>query len=113
MSVTPTPVDELGVVPEGETPEEALRRVERENDKASHVAWQPRHYLTKLQLRDQVAALQALLAVRPPAERLVELEKERQGLELLLQGTQRENERAMLEVERCVARACVRIYRAE
>ena len=34
-----------------------------------------------------------------------ELQKEYTNLEILLQGTQRENERCMAELERCVARS--------
>ena len=55
-----------------------------------------------LQLRDQIRALQALLTQRPPIEAIQELRKEYSNLELILQGTQRENERAMTELERFV-----------
>ncbi|KAI0299809.1 hypothetical protein BC826DRAFT_1102491 [Russula brevipes] len=82
--------DDLGVVKE--VPEEStdvtLRRQllekSKENDK----------------LRDQIQALQAHLAQRPPIEAIQELRKEYSNLELILQGTQRENERAMTELER-------------
>jgi hypothetical protein len=47
-------------------------------------------------------ALQQQLALRPPIERIQELEKEYRNLDLILQGTQRENERCMAELERCV-----------
>ena len=55
-----------------------------------------------MQLRDQIQALQAQLAQRPPIEAIQELRKEYSNLELILQGTQRENERAMTELERLV-----------
>jgi hypothetical protein len=54
------------------------------------------------QLQTQVQLLQAQLAQRPPAERIQELEKEYKNLDLLLQGTQRENERCMFELDRSV-----------
>jgi hypothetical protein len=56
-----------------------------------------------LQLRDQIQALQTQLAQRPPIEAIQELRKEYSNLELILQGTQRENERAMTELERLVS----------
>jgi hypothetical protein len=46
--------------------------------------------------------LQQQLSLRPPIERIQELEKEYKNLDLILQGTQRENERCMAELERCV-----------
>jgi hypothetical protein len=52
----------------------------------------------------QLQLLQAQLAQRPPLETIQELEKEYKNLELLLQGTQRENERCMAEMERFVLR---------
>lgn len=55
-----------------------------------------------MQLQDQIQALQAQLAQRPPIEAIQELRKEYSNLELILQGTQRENERAMTELERLV-----------
>jgi hypothetical protein len=58
--------------------------------------------LPPLQLRDQI---QALLAQRSPIEAIQELRKEYSNLELILQGTQRENERAMTELERLVSPA--------
>ncbi|KAI9511885.1 hypothetical protein F5148DRAFT_179832 [Russula earlei] len=89
-SVPSTGTDDLGVlkeVPE-ESPEVMVRRQlldkSKENDK----------------LRDQIQALQAQLAQRPPIEAIQELRKEYSNLELILQGTQRENERAMTELER-------------
>ncbi|KAI0253202.1 hypothetical protein BJV78DRAFT_1194919 [Lactifluus subvellereus] len=89
-SVPTTGTDDLGVLKE--IPEEStdvmLRRQllekEKENDK----------------LRDQIQALQAQLTQRPPIEAIQELRKEYSNLELILQGTQRENERAMTELER-------------
>ncbi|KAI5115088.1 hypothetical protein M0805_005542, partial [Coniferiporia weirii] len=71
-----------------ESPEDTLRRqllsAERENDK----------------LQAQVLALQDQLSQRPPIEQIRELEREYKNLELLLTGTQRENERCMAELER-------------
>jgi hypothetical protein len=55
-----------------------------------------------LQLRDRIQTLQTQLAQRPPIEAIQELRKEYSNLELILQGTQRENERAMTELERSV-----------
>lgn len=55
-----------------------------------------------MQLQDQIRTLQAQLAQRPPIEAIQELRKEYSNLELILQGTQRENERAMTELERLV-----------
>lgn len=49
-----------------------------------------------------IQALQDQLAQRPPIEQIQELQKEYRNLELLLQGTQRENEKSMAETERCV-----------
>ena len=83
--------DELGVLREGdETNEDVLRRQlldkDRENDK----------------LQTQIESLHAQLSQRPPLEHIQELEREYKNLELLLQGTQRENERCMTELERFV-----------
>jgi len=58
-----------------------------------------------MQLRDQIQALQGQLVQRPPIEAIQELRKEYSNLELILQGTQRENERAMTELERLVSLA--------
>ena len=58
-----------------------------------------------IQLQDQIRTLQAQLAQRPPLEAIQELRKEYSNLELILQGTQRENERAMTELERLVLSA--------
>ena len=46
--------------------------------------------------------MKSQLAERPPAEAVAELKKEYMNLEILLDGTQRENERCMAELERCV-----------
>ena len=54
------------------------------------------------QLATQVQTLLAQLAARPKPGDVEALEKEARSLDLLLQGTQRENERAMAELERCV-----------
>ncbi|KAG6898541.1 hypothetical protein C0993_006101 [Termitomyces sp. T159_Od127] len=72
--------DDLGMLREAdETNEDVLRRQlldkDRENDKAQ-------------------------LAQRPPLESVQQLEKEYKNLDLLLQGTQRENERCMAELDR-------------
>lgn len=55
-----------------------------------------------MKLQTQVQLLQAQLAQRPPVEQVQELEKEYKNLDLLLQGTQRENERCMAELDRYV-----------
>ncbi|KAF8641011.1 hypothetical protein AX17_000656 [Amanita inopinata Kibby_2008] len=85
--------DDLGVLREGdETNEDVLRRQlldkDRENDK----------------LRDQIQSLQNQLAVRPSAEQFQAYEAERKDLELILTGSQRENERCMAELERAKTR---------
>ncbi|KAJ7677605.1 hypothetical protein B0H17DRAFT_1334210 [Mycena rosella] len=85
--------DDLGVLREGnESNEDVLRRQlidkDRENDR----------------LQTQVESLQAQLAQRPPLETIQQLEKEYNSLGLLLDGTQRENERCMSEIERGKAR---------
>ncbi|KAJ7443889.1 hypothetical protein B0H11DRAFT_1813277 [Mycena galericulata] len=85
--------DDLGILREGnESNEDVLRRQlmekGRENDR----------------LQTQVEALQAQLAQRPPLETIQRLEKEYKSLDLLLDGTQRENERCMSEIERGKAR---------
>jgi len=89
-SVSTTGTNDMGAlkeVPE-ESTEVSLRRQlldkSKENDK----------------LRDQIQTLQVQLAQRPPIEAIQELRKEYSNLELILQGTQRENERAMTELER-------------
>jgi len=85
--------DDLGLLREGdESNEDVLRKQlldkDRENDK----------------LRMTIQTLQDQLAQRPPLETIQELEREYKNLELLLQGTQRENERCMSELERGKAR---------
>ncbi|KIK02544.1 hypothetical protein K443DRAFT_677494 [Laccaria amethystina LaAM-08-1] len=85
--------DDLGMLREGdESNEDVLRKQlldkDRENDK----------------LRTQVQILQDQLAQRPPLETIQELDREYKNLELLLQGTQRENERCMAELERAKTR---------
>jgi len=52
----------------------------------------------RLQLTIQ--ALQDQLVQRPPIERIQEIQKEHKNLELLLQGTLRENEKCMSDLER-------------
>ncbi|KAG8768698.1 hypothetical protein FRC12_005424 [Ceratobasidium sp. 428] len=48
-------------------------------------------------LKDQLASV---MTSRPPIEQMKALQKEYQNLELILQGTQRENERCMAELEK-------------
>ncbi|KAF8899459.1 hypothetical protein BD779DRAFT_1488950 [Infundibulicybe gibba] len=86
-------VDDLGILREAEeSNEDVLRRQllekDRENDR----------------LQTQIQGLQAQLAQRPPLETIQQLEKEYKNLELLLQGTQRENERCMSELDRAKTR---------
>ncbi|EJC98649.1 uncharacterized protein FOMMEDRAFT_149042 [Fomitiporia mediterranea MF3/22] len=82
--------DDLGVLKEQteESAEDVLRKqlltAERDNDK----------------LKAQILSLQDQLSQRPPLEQVQELEREYKNLELLLTGTQRENERCMAELER-------------
>ncbi|KAL5519599.1 hypothetical protein ACEPAH_1282 [Sanghuangporus vaninii] len=82
--------DDLGALKEQseESTEDALTKkllaTERENDK----------------LKAQILSLQDQLTQRPPLEKVQELEREYKNLELLLLGTQRENERCMAELER-------------
>ena len=52
------------------------------------------------QLQSTILTLQTQLAARPPLETILSLEKEYKNLDLILQGTQRENERCMAELER-------------
>ncbi|CUA67081.1 hypothetical protein RSOLAG22IIIB_07167 [Rhizoctonia solani] len=51
-------------------------------------------------LKDQIATLTQVVNARPPLEQVQALQKEYQNLELILQGTQRENERCMTELEK-------------
>ncbi|KAH8828137.1 hypothetical protein DL96DRAFT_1601928 [Flagelloscypha sp. PMI_526] len=84
--------DELGVLGEDDTNEDLLRKQllekDRENDR----------------LTGQIHTLQTQLASRPPLERVQQLEKDYKSLELILQGTQRENEKAMASLDRAKAR---------
>ncbi|KIK29834.1 hypothetical protein PISMIDRAFT_648032 [Pisolithus microcarpus 441] len=86
--------DDLGVLRESseESVEGVLRKQlldkDRENDK----------------LQTTILTLQAQLAQRPSIETFQEFEKEHRNLELLLQGTQRENERCMAEIDRMKTR---------
>ncbi|KAI0334022.1 hypothetical protein GY45DRAFT_1270772 [Cubamyces sp. BRFM 1775] len=84
--------DDLGVLKEDESVEDVLRRQLLEKGRECD----------KLQI--QIQSLQAQLAQRPPLETVQALEKEYTNLEILLQGTQRENERCMAELERGKAR---------
>ncbi|KAF9528147.1 hypothetical protein CPB83DRAFT_907075 [Crepidotus variabilis] len=81
--------DDMGMLREGdESSEDALRRqlIERERE------------IDKLKLT--VQTLQDQLAQRPPIEAVQELQQEFKNLELILQGTQRENEKCMADAER-------------
>lgn len=49
-----------------------------------------------------MTALQSQLAQRPSTETVYELQREHKNLELLLTGTNRENERAMIELEKYI-----------
>ncbi|CAE6419998.1 unnamed protein product [Rhizoctonia solani] len=51
-------------------------------------------------LKDQIATLTQVVGARPPLEQVQALQKEYQNLELILQGTQRENERCMAELDK-------------
>jgi len=83
--------DDLGVLREGdESNEDILRRQLLEKDRECD----------KLQMAIQ--ALQDQLAQRPPIEKIQELEKEYKNLDLILQGTLRENEKSMADMERWV-----------
>ncbi|KAL0577608.1 hypothetical protein V5O48_004369 [Marasmius crinis-equi] len=80
--------DDLGVLREGdESNEDVLRRQLLEKDRECD------------RLQTQIQLLQDQLSQRPPLEAVQELEKEYKNLDLLLQGTQRENERCMAEIE--------------
>lgn len=102
--------DDMGALTEGdERSEDGLRKrlleKDRENDKVSFrvsslVFWCRLTGRWLLQLRTQIQALQVQLSQRPSVEAVQELQREYKNLELLLQGTQRENERCMAELER-------------
>jgi len=49
-----------------------------------------------------IQALQDQLLQRPSLEAVQQVQKDYKDLELLLQGTQRENEKCMADMERCV-----------
>ncbi|PBK97413.1 hypothetical protein ARMGADRAFT_1075901 [Armillaria gallica] len=81
--------DDLGVLREGdESNEDVLRKQLIEKDRECD------------RLQTQVQQLQAQLAQRPSLETIQELQKDHKNLELLLQGTQRENERCMADIDR-------------
>ncbi len=115
-SVSTTGTNDMGMLKEvsEESTEVSLRRQlldkSKENDKVcgssifvtSVLIWL---LSFPMQLRDQIQALQGQLAQRPPIEAIQELRKEYSNLELILQGTQRENERAMTELERLTSQA--------
>ncbi|KAH9926468.1 uncharacterized protein B0H18DRAFT_1006244 [Fomitopsis serialis] len=82
-----------------ETPEESTEDVLRrqlieKTESATEYA------IVTAQLQTQIQSLQAQLAQRPPLNAVQELQKEYTNLDILLQGTQRENERCMTELER-------------
>ena len=56
--------------------------------------------ISPIQLQSQIATLQTQLAQRPSLETVQALQKEYKNLELILTGTQRENERCMAEIDR-------------
>ncbi|TFK56447.1 hypothetical protein OE88DRAFT_1649736 [Heliocybe sulcata] len=82
--------DDLSVLKENpdETNEDVLRRQLLDKDRE----------LDKLHA--QIQSLQTQLTARPPLEAVQALHREHKNLELILQGTQRENERCMAELER-------------
>ncbi|KAF6753241.1 hypothetical protein DFP72DRAFT_1033659 [Ephemerocybe angulata] len=81
--------EDLGMLREGnETDEDVLRKQLIEKDRECD------------KLRELVHNLESQLVQRPPIEDIQEIQKEYKNLELLLQGTQRENERCMAELER-------------
>ncbi|TFK21269.1 hypothetical protein FA15DRAFT_672706 [Coprinopsis marcescibilis] len=85
--------DDLGVLREpGESDEDVLRKQLLERDREVE------------RLATQVQQLQTMLLERPPIEHIQELKKEHKNLELLLQGTQRENERCMADLDRAKTR---------
>ncbi|OSX66829.1 hypothetical protein POSPLADRAFT_1042138 [Postia placenta MAD-698-R-SB12] len=86
--------DDLGMLKESpdESSEDVLRRQLIEKDRECD------------KLQAQIQTLQAQLAQRPPLEAVQALQKEYTNLDILLQGTQRENERCMAELERGKAR---------
>ncbi|PPQ89981.1 hypothetical protein CVT25_009620 [Psilocybe cyanescens] len=85
--------DDLGVLREGdESNEDVLRRQLLEKDRECD------------RLQMTITALQTQLAQRPPIEEVQRLQKEYKNLDLILQGTQRENEKCMADIERAKAR---------
>ncbi|KAJ3807975.1 hypothetical protein F5876DRAFT_90308 [Lentinula aff. lateritia] len=81
--------DDLGVLREGdESDADVLRRQLLDKDRECD------------RLKTTLSLLQSQLSLRPPVEHVQALEREYKDLELLLEGTQRENERCMGEMER-------------
>ncbi|KAJ3710029.1 hypothetical protein C8R42DRAFT_729655 [Lentinula raphanica] len=81
--------DDLGVLREGdESDADVLRKQLLEKDRECD------------RLKTTLSLLQSQLSSRPPVEHVQALEREYKDLELLLEGTQRENERCMAEMER-------------
>ncbi|KAF4612454.1 hypothetical protein D9613_004415 [Agrocybe pediades] len=85
--------DDLGVLREGdETNEDVLRRQLLEKDRECD------------RLQMSIQALQDQLLQRPSLEVVQKVQKDYKDLELLLQGTQRENEKCMADMERMKTR---------
>lgn len=107
-STDPSDLTTLRETDESTSIEDTLRKQllekERENDKVLPPL--PFHLLflifvrARAQLQSTILALHTQLASRPPLEMIQSLEKEYKNLDLILQGTQRENERCMQELER-------------
>lgn len=55
-----------------------------------------------VKLKTQVLSLQEQLSQRPPLEEVQEMKKEYRSLDMLMLGSQRENQRCMADLERCV-----------
>ncbi|KAJ3891062.1 hypothetical protein GG344DRAFT_48101 [Lentinula edodes] len=89
--------DDLGVLREGdESDADVLRRQLLDKDRECD----PQCICLFCQLKTTLSLLQSQLSLRPPVEHVQALEREYKDLELLLEGTQRENERCMGEMER-------------
>ncbi|PPR03471.1 hypothetical protein CVT24_012683 [Panaeolus cyanescens] len=85
--------DELGALhEETESVENQLRKKLLEQDREMD------------KLREQIVSLQDQLAQRPPLDVIQALQREHKSNEIILQGTQRENEKCMAELERAKSR---------
>lgn len=104
--------DDLSVVEEDEQSLKDVLRTQllekdKENDKVGLPQSRGRDNTdTIVQLRMHIAQLKSQLAERPSVEAVDALKKEYMNLELLLDGTQRENERCMAELEKCALTSC-------